>query len=129
LPVGWAMTDARATPGAAEMRPGAHVCPGLDLDYVNLWAVSDGRLHLWVTSETCRDQMGTAAWGKPFTVGAFSGAVEEVGSDTYGTMSNGSTVVSFSTDLSADDAARLLASLVPFDAAADPPRARLTAAG
>jgi hypothetical protein len=120
LPAGWALTDARATRDGTLGLPQG--CPWLRLDYRDLGAVSDGWLSLGVTSDRCRVQMGRrgTAWGEPFHAGSFSGRAQETWASTTGTVSDGVTMVSFSADLSADDAAIVLASLASFDVKSTP---------
>jgi hypothetical protein len=125
LPSGWALTDAR------EMRPDPvlmcefggcsrprETCPALSLDYRDLTAVWGGRLSLLVMSQSClAGQGGSPPWREPFRAGAYAGRAETTSGLTMGTVSDSVTAVGFSTDLSTADAAAVLASLVPFDAA------------
>jgi hypothetical protein len=120
VPDGWALTDARAPGGGTvRMKEG---CPRLGLDYRDLGAVSGGWLSLGVTSDRClaQDDHRGVALGEPFRTGSFSGWAEEGSTQTRGLVSDGVTTVSFSTDLSTADAAVMLASLAPFDVAAQP---------
>jgi hypothetical protein len=129
LPPGWALTDAREARADSVLMCGfggcsrpRDSCPALTLDYHDLTAVWDGRLSLLVMSQSClAGQGGSPPWREPFRAGAFSGRAETSPGTTMGTVSDGVTAVGFSTDLSAADAAVVLASLVPFGAAADPP--------
>jgi hypothetical protein len=115
VPEGWALTDAQATPDGTMGLPDE--CPWLRLDYRDLEAVADGWLSLGVTSDRCRARMGRRgpAWGEPFRTGSFSGRVQEGWASTTGTLSDGVTMVSFNTGLSADGMAVLLRSLASFD--------------
>jgi hypothetical protein len=115
LPAGWALTDARATRDGTLGLP--QECPWLRLDYRDLGAASDGWLSLGLTSDRCRARMGRRgpAWGEPFRAGPFSGRAQETWASTTGTVSDGVTMVSFTADLSTDDAAIVLASLASFD--------------
>jgi hypothetical protein len=120
VPEGWALTDAQATPDGTLGLPDE--CPWLRLDYRDLAAVSDGWLSLGVTSDRCRGRMGRrgVAWGEPFRAGSFWGRAQEGWASTTGTLSDGVTMVSFNTGLSADDMAVVLASLASFDAETKP---------
>ena len=128
LPPGWALTgarEARADPvlmcrfgGCSRPRES---CPSLSLDYRDLTAELAGRLSLLVMSQSClARQGGGLPWREPFQAGTYAGRAEKISGSTMGTVSNGVTAVGFSTDLSTADAAVVLASLVPFDASADP---------
>jgi hypothetical protein len=120
LPEGWALTDAQAVPDGTMGLPDE--CPWLRLDYRDLGAVADRWLSLGVTSDRCRAQMGRrrVAWGEPFRAGSFSGRAQEGWASTTGTLSDGVTMVSFNTGLSADDVAVVLASLASFDVETEP---------
>jgi hypothetical protein len=120
VPEGWALTDAQATPDGTMGLPDE--CPWLRLDYRELGAAADGWLSLGVTSDRCRARMGRrgVAWGEPFRAGSFSGRAQEGWASTTGTLSDGVTMVSFNTGLSADDMAVVLASLASFDVDAEP---------
>jgi hypothetical protein len=120
VPEGWALTDAQATPDGTMGLPDE--CPWLRLDYRDLGEVSDGWLSLGVTSDRCRARMGRrgAAWGEPLRAGSFSGRAQEGWASTTGTLSDGETMVSFNTGLSADDMAVMLASLAWFDVETEP---------
>jgi len=128
LPSGWALTDARQTrPDPVLMcefggcsRP-REICPALSLDYRDLTAVWGGRLSLLMMSQSClAGQGGSPRWREPFRAGTFTGRAATTSGTTRGTVSDGVTAVGFSTDLSTTDAAAVLASLVPFDPAAEP---------
>jgi hypothetical protein len=120
VPENWALTDAQATPDGTMGLPDE--CPWLRLDYRDLGAVADGWLSLGVTSQRCRAQMGRrgVASGEPFRAGSFSGRAQEGWGSTTGTLSDGVTMVSFNTGLSADDVAVVLASLASFNLKTEP---------
>jgi hypothetical protein len=115
VPEGWALTDAQATPYGTMGLPDE--CPWLRLDYRDLGGVADRWLSLGVTSDRCRARMGRRgpAWGEPFRAGSFSGRAQEGWASTTGTLSDGVTMISFNTGLSADDMAVVLALLASFD--------------
>jgi len=115
VPEGWALTDAQATPDGTMGLPDE--CPWLRLDYRDLRGVADRWLSLGVTSDRCRARMGRRgpAWGEPFRAGSFSGRAQEGWASTTGTLSDGVTMISFNTGLSADDMAVVLALLASFD--------------
>jgi hypothetical protein len=76
-------------------------------------------MQLFVTSPMCGGvERGIGAWGppQPLSAGAFEGTVFEAAAGTTGDLVNGTTRVGVLTDLSAEDAATVLASLRPFDA-------------
>jgi hypothetical protein len=120
VPEGWALTDAQATLDGTMGLPDD--CPWLRLDYRDLGEVSDGWLSLGVTSDRCRARMVRrgVAWGEPLRAGSFSGRAQEGWASTTGTLSDGETMVSFNTGLSADDMAVVLASLASFDVETEP---------
>lgn len=111
LPPGWALTDASVRLGRSPQR-----CVWLSLDYRDLRAVVGGSLQLGVTTSACAagpDRIGAA----PFRAGRFGGWIEEWSEGSNGAVSDGTTHVSFSSDLPAGELARLLVSLRPFDPA------------
>ena len=57
---------------------------------------------------------------QPLTVGSFQGLVVDAGSDTSGDLVDGTTRVSFVTDLTTEDAATVLGSLRPLDPDTEP---------
>ena len=57
---------------------------------------------------------------EPLTAGSFQGTVVEAASGTTGDLLDGTRHVGFVTDLSAEDAATLLASPRPFDPEQEP---------
>ena len=109
-PAGWKLTGAWVVSG-----PVAGECPRLHLSYRDPGAVSRDSLQLTVTSTMCQwAQLGPGE-PQPLTAGSFQGLVVEAGSGTRGDIDDGTTRVSFLTDLSAEDVATVLASLRPFD--------------
>jgi hypothetical protein len=117
VPAGWKLTGAWVTPGPT----GPGECLRLYLSYHDPDAVSDNFMRLWVTSPMCG---GVPPRGvgepQPLSAGPFEGTVFEAGAGTAGDLLNGTTRVGFLTDLSAEDAATVLASLRPFDAETKP---------
>jgi hypothetical protein len=99
-------------------------CAVFALAYHDLAAVSDGELLFSVRSDGCftgPDAAGGAdPGGEPFRAGRFTGWVIEHPTETSGVVSAGGTTVSFATELPAEDARAVLATLVPFDAANEP---------
>jgi hypothetical protein len=118
-PAGWTLTGAWVGPGPV----GPAGCPRLNLSYRDPHAVSDNFMRLLVTSPMCGGvERGIGAWGppQPLSAGVFEGTViEAAAGTTTGDLVNGTTRVGFLTDLSAEDAATVLASLRPFDAATE----------
>jgi hypothetical protein len=126
LPPGWALTDASVSEGAPSWPDETNGCAWLGLDYRDLRAVSGGQLHLSVTSEACAGETSRGGEGscvagcpppaEPLRAGAFSGTIDEheYGGQILGRVSDGMTAVDFSTDLPADEVARLLESLGPL---------------
>jgi hypothetical protein len=117
LPGGWGLTGALAAPdGDTE---GLDPCPQLRLEYRDLAPDDDGWLALSIASDGCRVQRGTrGAWPTRLRAGAFAGSALEGTQVTTGSVSDGVTSVGFVTNLSAADAAEVLASLAPFDPSA-----------
>jgi hypothetical protein len=91
-------------------------CPRLYLSYRDPHAVSDNFMRLFVTSPMCAGVERGVGEPQPLSAGAFEGTVFEAAAGTTGDLVNGTTRVGFLTDLSAEDAATVLASLRPFDA-------------
>jgi hypothetical protein len=126
LPPGWALTDARVSTGlpAGEPMSAASVgCTSLSLDYRDLRAVSAGSLHLTTMSEACvaaAGRVGTGTRGRSLRIGPYAGTVDEQWDRSFGDVSDGTTRVSFSSDLPADELAALVTSLRPFDPDAGP---------
>ena len=115
VPAGWKLTGARVVSG-----PASGECPRLLLSYRDPNAVRWDSLRLTVTSTTCPwAQLGHGE-PQPLAVGSFQGLVVEAGSDTSGDLADGTTRVSFLTDLSTEDAATVLGSLRPFDPDTEP---------
>ncbi len=124
LPSSWALTYASVDwphdPRRGEPPP---ACAGasVSVEYSDLGAVSDGWMSLWVRSGACAEAMsGEGAVGTGpsaydvFTAGRFSGGVyDSPGNPLSGWLTDGSTWISFSTDLSPAGAAAALASLAP----------------
>jgi hypothetical protein len=65
-------------------------------------------------------RVGTGSGGRPLRIGPFAGAVDGRWGRSCGDLSDGTTRVSFSSDLPADELARLASSLRPFDADGEP---------
>jgi hypothetical protein len=130
LPSGWALTAAvpartgrlvMCAGGAGRCVASDEGCRALHLEYRDITRVSGGRLSLSMTPRSCvAGWSGTGDMGaEPFRAGRFIGSVDE-SATTIGVVTDGGTAISFTTDLSADDAAVVLATLVTFDAATDP---------
>jgi hypothetical protein len=128
VPAGWELTGAWVAPGPVRSAE----CPILNLSYRDPDAVLDSSMWLWVTSEMCGGwtagvgEQGSVrrrtSWSSAerLTTGSFEGTVVEFGSSTTGTLFNGTIGVGFLTDLSAEAAATVLASLRPFDPETQP---------
>lgn len=115
VPAGWKLTGAWAMVAAA---PG--LCPRLYLNYRHPDSVLGDSLVLIVTSAQCRWGLGGPGEPQPLVAGSFQGMIFEAGSGTQGDLNDGTTRVTFQTDLSPEDAATVLASLRPFDPDAEP---------
>jgi hypothetical protein len=115
VPAGWRLIGAWVVPGP---EPGE--CPRLHLTYRQPDAVIHGFLQLTVTATQCRWAGREDGVEQPLTAGSFEGLVVEAPAGTSGDIDDGTTRVSFRTDLSPEDAAAVLASLQPFDPDADP---------
>jgi len=121
VPSGWALTDARVSTGEAG-------CTSLILDYRDLRAVSEGSLGITTTSQACAavashvgtGRVGTDTGGRSLRIGPFEGMVDEQWARSFGYVTDGTTRVSFSSDLPVDELATLLASLRPFDSEGEP---------
>jgi hypothetical protein len=116
VPEGWTLVGAwviRAPEGPAE-------CLRLVLSYRDPGAVSHGFMTLRVTTPKCGWMDGGEGEPEPLTAGSFEGAVVQAASGLTGDLVDGTTRVGFLTDLSAEDAATLLASLRPFDPDREP---------
>jgi hypothetical protein len=118
LPAGWSLTGAWVVSG-----PVSGECTRLQLSYRDPDTVRRDSLRLTVMSTMCPwvpwVQRGHGE-PQPLTVGSFQGLVVEAGSGTSGDLANGTTRVSFLTDLSTEDAATVLGSLRPFDPDTEP---------
>jgi hypothetical protein len=116
VPEGWKLTGAWVIPAPA--RPAE--CLRLYLSYRDSDAVSHGFMTLRVTTPTCGWMERGDGEPEPLTAGSFEGTVVQAASGSTGDLLNGTTRVGFLTDLSAEDAATLLASLRPFDPEREP---------
>jgi hypothetical protein len=110
VPAGWKLTGAWALPARA-----AGGCPRLNLSYRHPDSVLHDSLLLTVTSAQCAWALRGPGEAQPLMAGPFQGLVVEAGERTSGDLDDGTTRVSFVTDLSLADAATVLASLRPFD--------------
>jgi hypothetical protein len=115
VPAGWKLTGAWVVAGAV---PGA--CPRLNLSYRHPESVLGDSLRLTVTSTQCLWAEGGRGDPQPLVAGSFQGSVYEGRSGTSGDIDDGTTRVSFLTDLSPEDAATVLASLRPLNPDAEP---------
>lgn len=125
VPAGWALTQAYEWPGGIARPPEqppvqVPACSGLTLEYRDLRTVLQGLLTLTVMQPSCDEPTRAHESGEPFRAGSFAGRVEEGIPQTYGVVSDGTTTVTFDTDLSAADVAVVLASLAPLDPAREP---------
>ena len=111
IPEGWKLI------GAWVIRPpeSPAECLRLNLSYRDLGAVSHGFMSLRVTTPTCGWVEQGDGEPEPLTAGSFEGTVVQAASGLTGDLVDGTTRVGFLTDLSAEAAATLLASLRPFD--------------
>jgi hypothetical protein len=116
VPEGWKLV------GAWVIRPpeGPAECLRLALSYRDPGAVAHGFMTLRVTTPTCGWVEQGDGEPEPLTAGSFEGTVVQAASGLTGDLLNGTTRVGFLTDLSAEDAATLLASLRPFDPDREP---------
>jgi hypothetical protein len=117
VPAGWRLTGAWLGPqGGPSDR-----CWLFNLGYGDPAVVSGRHLLLGVTSEPCRGWLGGLTGAqRQLRVGRFEGSVVESGSSRRGVVSDGTTAVLINTDLPLEDVVTLLASLRPFDPAAEP---------
>jgi hypothetical protein len=133
LPAGWALTDARVVTESPVMRATperSSGCTALSLRYRDLRAVSEGWLGLTTSSQACgavAGRVGTGSGGRPLLVGPFEGTVDEQWDRSFGDVSDGTTRVSFNSDLSSDELVALLTSLRRFDPRGEPSAASSTA--
>ena len=95
-------------------------CLRLYLSYRDPDAVSHGFMTLMVTTPPCGWMERGDGEPVPLTAGSFEGTVVQAASGSTGDLLDGTTRVGFLTDLSAEDAATLLASLRPFDPEREP---------
>jgi hypothetical protein len=116
VPKRWKLTGAWAIPAPA----GPAECLRLNLSYRDAEAVSHGVMTLRVTTPTCGGTERGDGEPEPLTAGSFQGTVVQAASGTTGDLLNGTTRVGFLTDLSAEDAATVLASLRRFDPEREP---------
>jgi hypothetical protein len=116
VPERWQLTSAWAMPAPA----GPAGCLHLNLSYRGAEAVYDGFITLRVTAPACGWIGQEDGEPEPLTAGSFEGTVLEAASVTTGDLLDGTTRVGFVTDLSAEDAATVLASLRPFDPEREP---------
>ncbi|HET6664272.1 MAG TPA: hypothetical protein VFG94_08440 [Acidimicrobiales bacterium] len=116
VPEGWKLTGAWVIPAPA----GPAECLRLYLSYRDPDAVSHGFLTLRVTTPTCGWMEAGDGEPEPLTAGSFEGTVVQAPPGTTGDLLDGTTRVGFLTDLSAEDAATVLASLRPFDPEREP---------
>ncbi|MGH9193000.1 MAG: hypothetical protein ACRDZ0_11085, partial [Acidimicrobiales bacterium] len=82
-------------------------------------AVSGRSLQLGVTTAACGAEPDRVR-AAPFRVGPFSGWIDDWSLGAVGAVSDGTTYVSFTSGLPADELATVLASLRPFDPAGGP---------
>jgi hypothetical protein len=116
VPEGWKLIGAWVIPAPE----GPAECLRLVLSYRDPGAVSHGFITLRVTTPTCGWMERGDGEPEPLTAGSFEGTVVQAASGSTGDLVNGTTRVGFLTDLSAEDAATLLASLRPFDPDREP---------
>lgn len=121
LPTTWALTSASVhrPDGGVSPLPAGCGGPLLVLDYHDLRAVAGGWLFLSVGRATCDPEGGipTEPGDEPevaVEAGRFTGSASRTPGEPYqGEVTDGTTAVSFTTDLSPEAAAAALASLVP----------------
>jgi hypothetical protein len=116
VPEGWKLI------GAWVIRPpeGPAECLRLSLSYRDPGAVRRGFMALRVTTPTCGWIDQGDGEPEPLTAGSFEGTIVQSPQGLTGDLLDGTTRVGFLTDLSAEDAATLLASLQPFDPEREP---------
>ena len=120
LPTTWALTSASVYPPDGSLGPAPPGCGGpvLALEYHDLRAMANGWLFLSVWRDTCgpdaQDPAGTGATTEAAVdAGRFTGSASQTGQQYQGEVTDGTTAISFTTDLSPEDAATSLASLMP----------------
>jgi hypothetical protein len=116
VPDGWKLIGAWVIPAPE----GPADCLRLYLSYRDPGAVSHGFITLRVTTPTCGWIEQGDGEPAPLTAGSFEGTVVQAAAGLTGDLLDGTTRVGFLTDLSAEDAATLLASLRPFDPHREP---------
>jgi hypothetical protein len=116
VPEGWKLIGAWVIPAPE----GPAECLRLYLSYRDPDAVSHGFMTLRVTTPTCGWMEQGDGEPEPLSAGSFEGAVVQAASGSTGDLLDGTTRVGFLTDLSAEDAATVLASLRPFDPEREP---------
>ena len=115
VPGGWKLIGAWAMPA-----PGGGGCPRLRLNYRHPDSVLHDYLALEITSALCDATLPGTGEVQPMSAGSFEGVVVTTGERSSGALDDGTTRVSFRTDLSPEVAAMVLASLRPFDPDAEP---------
>jgi hypothetical protein len=120
LPTTWALTRASVVrpDGSANSVPSGCGGPVLGLEYHDLRAVADGSLSLSVWRATCDpdegNRVGTGDEEVAVAAGRFTGTAARTPEQPYqGYVTDGTTGVAFTTDLSPEAVAAALASLVP----------------
>jgi hypothetical protein len=121
LPGTWALTDAVVYRPDGSPGPVGPGCGGpfLQLGYNNLTGVLDGHLALSIEREGCDadGRTGTGTYPGVLTAGRFDGWIDPTyPAEVVGEVSDGTTAVSFTTDLPPAEAATAIASLVPTGA-------------
>lgn len=116
VPEGWKLIGAWVIPAPE----GPAECLRLYLSYRDPDAVSHGFMTLRVTTPPCGWMEAGDGEPEPLTAGSFEGTVVQAPPGTTGDLLDGTTRVGFLTDLSAEDAATLLASLRPLDPEREP---------
>jgi hypothetical protein len=126
LPATWALTGATAysTDSSVGSVPAGRELPLLRLRYNDLTAVGEGELTLTIWRDGRKPDPGPAIGTAPrerveVTAGRFSGTAEPSSSLGYGEVTDGTTALSFATDLPLEASSAAIASLVP--AATEPP--------
>jgi hypothetical protein len=121
LPTTWALTSASVHPPDGSLGPASPGCGGpvLALEYHDLRAMANGWLFLSVWRDTCGpDEQDPAGTGETpemaVDAGRFTGSASQTPGQQYqGEVTDGTTAISFTTDLSPEDVATALASLMP----------------
>jgi hypothetical protein len=121
LPETWALTDASVYRPDGSLGPVGPGCDGpvLYLDYDKLTGVLDGHLGLTIQRDTCdadgAPRTGTSVQPVELTAGRFTGSIDSssIPDEVWGSVTDGTTAVSFTTDLPPPEAAAAIASLIP----------------